>query len=322
MNRFTPRRGQPAQAPAESECLLLKPSPGFVRSAAVENLTRRAMSYLEVGLPLHLAGPAGTGKTTIAFHLAATIGRPSVLLQGCDDFGGSDLLGNEVGFRRRAVTDNFVRSVVRQEEEVKKMWADHRLVRACAEGWTVIYDEFNRSRAEANNVLLSILAENLVHLPRGGDGRGYLRVHPEFRVIFTSNPAEYAGTHRTQDALLDRVVTIRVDHPDQSTEVAIVAARTGVDGAQAARLVAVVREARGGENMGHLSVRAAIAIARIVIHRNARVDPDDEVFRWACIDVLGANATDPQEFLNPIFARVFPPVRDERTALPRRAANP
>jgi hypothetical protein len=39
-------------------------------------------------------------------------------------------------------------------------------------------------------------------LPRkcnGGDG--YLEVHPSFRAIFTSNPQEYAGVHRSQDAL-------------------------------------------------------------------------------------------------------------------------
>ena len=30
-------------------------------------------------------------------------------------------------------------------------------------------------------------------------------------MIFTSNPEEYAGVHKTQDALLDRMITIAVE---------------------------------------------------------------------------------------------------------------
>jgi MoxR-like ATPase len=47
---------------------------GFVSSGYVEELTARALTYLEVGYPLHFAGPAGTGKTTLAFHVAANLG--------------------------------------------------------------------------------------------------------------------------------------------------------------------------------------------------------------------------------------------------------
>jgi len=37
------------------------------------------------------------------------------------------------------------------------LWVDNRLTTACANGNTLIYDEFNRSRPEANNALLSVL---------------------------------------------------------------------------------------------------------------------------------------------------------------------
>ena len=49
------------------------PEPGehFVLTAQLEELVERALGYLTAGYPINLAGPAGTGKTTLALHLAA-----------------------------------------------------------------------------------------------------------------------------------------------------------------------------------------------------------------------------------------------------------
>ena len=56
---------------------------------------------------------------------------------------------------------------------------------------------------------MSVLEERLLTLPKRRDhGDGYIEVHPDFRAVFTSNPEEYAGVHRTQDALMDRLITI------------------------------------------------------------------------------------------------------------------
>ena len=46
-------------------------SPEFVETPYVQELTHRALAYLEVGYPVHFAGHPGTGKTTLAFHVAA-----------------------------------------------------------------------------------------------------------------------------------------------------------------------------------------------------------------------------------------------------------
>ena len=106
------------------------------------------------------------------------------------------------------------------------MWVDNRLTTACRDGHTLVYDEFTRSRPEANNVLLSVLGEEILNLPKlRYAGEGYLKVDPAFRAIFTSNPEEYAGIHKSQDALMDRLITIRVEYFDRETEVAIAAAR-------------------------------------------------------------------------------------------------
>lgn len=267
-------------------------SDGFVSTSEVQALTDRALTYLRAGYPVHFSGPAGTGKTTLALHVASKLGRPVTLIHGDDEFGSSDLVGNDYGYRKSKLVDNFIHSVLKTEEEMKTLWMDNRLTTACQNGDTLIYDEFTRSRPEANNALLSILGERILNLPKlRRSGEGYLEVHPEFRAIFTSNPEEYAGVHKTQDALMDRLITIRLGHYDRATEVAVTVAKSGIPEPDAQAIVDIVRELRGvGVNNHRPTIRACIAIARILSQKKARARRDDPVFRWICQDVLNTDS--------------------------------
>lgn len=263
-------------------------SESFVTTPYVEQVTRRALAYLDAGYPVHFSGSAGTGKTTLAFHVAATLGRPVVLIYGDDEFGGSDLVGRNSGFRKTKLVDNYIHSVTKTQEETQDFWVDDRLTTACREGNTLIYDEFNRSRPEANNVLLSVLSEGILSLPKlRQTGQGYLSVHPQFRAIFTSNPDEYAGVHKTQDALLDRMITINLEHYDRETEILIVKSKSGLPFRDAEQIVDMVRELRKfGVNNYRPTIRAGIAICKILASQNHRVHSDDELFQLVCRDVL------------------------------------
>jgi gas vesicle protein GvpN len=137
----------------------------FVSTPTLERTTLRALRYLQSGYSIHLKGPAGTGKTTLALHLADLLARPIMLLFGDDEFKTSDLIGNQSGYTRKKVVDNYIHSVMKVEDELRQNWTDSRLTLACREGFTMVYDEFNRSRPEVNNVLLSALEEKLLVLP-------------------------------------------------------------------------------------------------------------------------------------------------------------
>lgn len=296
-----------------------EPSDKFVTTPAVEKVTDRSLAYLDARYPVHLTGVTGTGKTSLAFHIASHLDQPAVLLHGDSEFERSDLVGGEVGYRKSQVVDNFISSVLKKSENVRKVWQDKRLATACREGYTLIYDEFTRSRADTNNVLLSILEERILSLPaRGKREKDYIRVHPNFRAIFTSNTREYAGTHDTQSALFDRLVTVELDHPDRQTEIQITQTRSGVGEDAAAKIVDLVRGVRArNENYHGPSVRAAILLGRVFADREDEFDPNSAFFLDVCADVLrpsrAAGETSDEgsmeEYIQTVIDEVFKPVQ-------------
>lgn len=274
---------------------VLKASPRrFVSTPSVERVATRALRYLQSGFSVHLRGPAGTGKTTMALHLADLLNRPIMMLFGDDEFKTSDLIGNQSGYTRKKVVDNFIHSVVKVEDELRQNWVDSRLTLACREGFTLVYDEFNRSRPEVNNVLLSALEEKLLVLPPNNNRSEYIRVDPHFRAIFTSNPEEYCGVHDTQDALLDRLITINMPEPDELTQQEIAVQKTGIDRESALLIVRLVRAFRsrtGSEKTSGL--RSCLMLSKICHEHEILALPENPEFRDICQDVLLSRASVP-----------------------------
>jgi gas vesicle protein GvpN len=195
--------------------------------------------------------------------------------------------------------------VTKTEESMNTLWVDNRLTTACRNGHTLLYDEFTRSRPEANNALLSVLEEKILNLPRQrGTGNGCIDVHPAFRAIFTSNPEEYVGTHKTQDALMDRLITIQIDHFDRDTEIRVTMAKSGIEQQDAEVIVDIVRELRTvGVNNHRPTIRACIAIARVLVHLTGGARLDNPAFMATCRDVLNIDTAKVARAGQPVMAR-------------------
>jgi len=279
----------------EEMSTVLEPSPlpDFVETKYIKDITKRAISYIKAGFPVHFRGVSGTGKTTLAMHIASKINRPVVLIHGDEEFTTSDLVGGEHGYRFKKVVDRFVSRVLKVEEDMVKRWVDNRLTIACKYGFTLIYDEFTRSRPEANNILLSILQEKLMDLPVGRDSQDpYLRVDPDFTAIFTSNPEEYAGVHRSQDALRDRMITMDLDHFDYETEVEIVRTKTKLSKNNVKKIVNIVRALRdSGKCEFAPTVRGCIMIGKTLKVEKRTPSREDSEYLTICQDILASETS-------------------------------
>jgi gas vesicle protein GvpN len=173
-----------------------------------------------------------------------------------------------------------------------KRWVDNRLTVACKYGFTLIYDEFTRSRPEANNILLSILQEKMMDLPTGRGQEPYLNVHPNFTGIFTSNPEEYAGVYRSQDALRDRMITIDLDNFDYETEVAITQAKSKLSKKEAEKIVNIVKGLRdSGKCEFAPTVRGCIMIANTLKVQGITPTKSNGTFVAICQDILASETS-------------------------------
>jgi nitric oxide reductase NorQ protein len=272
---------------SESKVLDLETSE-YVVTNYIKNLTNRAILYLNNGYPVHLRGLAGVGKTSLAYHIAKKINRPILLICGNEDINNENLIGGYSGVRRYFLEDNFITSVYKKEELIRKSWNDGRLLTACKEGYTVIYDEFTRTPPEINNVFLSILEEKIVDVPYGNDNT-FIKIHPEFKIIFTSNPEEYIGVYRSPNALTDRMITVDMVNLDEDTQNHIIMSRSGMSLEESQRIVNLTRLIKVKFNdADYVSIRGGIMLAKIAKSAKIKMVSSNATFRQICKDIFSS----------------------------------
>lgn len=265
----------------------LSPRSDLFANPYLSAIEARALAYLEAGVPVHFRGPAGTGKTTIAIQTAARLGRPAILVSGDGSFTSSHLVGREAGTKSKRTVDRYIHSVKKIETETTTVWSDDALTEAITKGYTLVYDEFTRSPPEANNPLLMAFEERMLILSGGARGERYVRAHPAFRCILTSNPEDYAGVSIPQDALIDRMITFDLAGHDRATEIGIVANRSGLAPEACGQIVDIVRASRRLPMIKQMpSMRSAIMVARIVASQQLSTSIRDRRFVQLLFDVL------------------------------------
>ncbi len=138
----------------------------------------------------------GTGKTTLARALAASLGAECRRVQFTPDLLPSDITGTSV-FRQGTGTFEFLPGPVFAH--------------------IVVADEINRASPKTQSALLEVMEER--HVTADAVSRPVPR---PFMVIATQNPVDMSGTYPLPEAQLDRfMVRLSVGYPDRASEVVV-----------------------------------------------------------------------------------------------------
>jgi len=140
----------------------------------------------------------GTGKTSLAKALAATVQGTSSRIQFTPDLLPSDVTGVTI-YDQNAHTFEFHRGPVFAS--------------------IVLADEINRASPKTQSALLEVMEESRVTV----DGVPHEAGRP-FLVIATQNPIEQAGTYKLPEAQLDRfLIKTSIGYPDLEVTASILA---------------------------------------------------------------------------------------------------
>ena len=128
----------------------------------------------------------------------------------------------------------------------------------------LLADEINRAPAKTQAALLEVMQEGQVTI----EGVSH-QLAPPFMVLATQNPIEHEGTYALPEAQLDRfLMNVRIDYPEQSDEV---------------RMVARVTSNQVGERLNVSNVNSIVQLEDVLTLQNAAgaIRVDDTVSEYA-----------------------------------------
>jgi len=146
-----------------------------------------------------------------------------------------------------------------------EVFVDGPLVTAMREGALLYVEEINRIPEETLNVLITVMSEGELHVPR----LGHVAASQGFRLVAAMNPFDAVGTARISGAVYDRVCRVAMSYQSAEDEQAIVVRHiqgSPIDAQWISRAVELVRRTRVHPDLRvGSSVRGAVDFAKVAV---------------------------------------------------------
>ncbi|CAN5451539.1 MoxR family ATPase [soil metagenome] len=221
------------------------------------------LAALDAGRHMLIEGPPGTGKSTLLRGVAAELDVGFEFVEGNAELTPSRLVGH------------FDPARVMDDGYDPDVFVDGPLMTAMRDGSLLYVEEINRVPEETLNVLITVMSERELHVPR----LSRVPAAAGFRLVAAMNPFDTVGTARISSAVYDRVCRLAVGYQRADEEVTIVLRESpAADAAWVARVVDVVRRTRHHPDLRvGSSVRGALDIAAVAASLGAlrSVPPTD-----------------------------------------------
>ena len=234
-----PRDDKPATeepAPAPAEVKKEEPAPAPVMPDKPHKMFYMTLQAVRANVPVYLAGPAGSGKTTLAKQVAGALALSCNIMSFCAQTSKSDLLG-------------FIDATGKYQSSAFRYTFEN--------GGLFLFDEIDAANPNILTLLNSAIANRECTFPDRPEKP--VKASENFRVIAAANTlgrggkGDYTGRLQLDAATLDRFAVIECEY-DESLE----------------RIIS------GNENWARRvqSIRAAVAVAgeRLLISPRASIN--------------------------------------------------
>lgn len=291
-------------------------TPDLLRRLTTKVVGRRrelesVVAALAAGRHLLLEGPPGTGKSTVLRAISDEADIGFEFVEGNAELTPGRLLGT------------FDPAAVLAEGYSPDVFVDGPLLSALRDGSLLYVEEINRIPEETLNVLITVMSEGEVHVPR----LGHVVATPGFRLVAAMNPFDAVGTARIAAAVYDRCCRLAMGYQDATEEALIVgaaapdaAAELGPGAVMSA--VAMVRDSRTHPDVRTgSSVRGAIDFA-LITHELAGLRGAEPLDPGVTLDAAllalsgrvrlrEGSSRSPEEVVTELWSRHFAPAPDD-----------